>query len=30
MCADSPVPPTSMWTDGTPNQLTNFALDSGQ
>ena len=29
MCADSPAPATSMWTDGTANQLTNFALDSG-
>ena len=29
MCADSPAPLSSMWTDGTENQITNFALDSG-
>ena len=29
MCPDSPAPATSMWTDGTRNELTNFALDSG-
>src|SRR5450830_579081 len=28
--AGVPVPPTSMRTDGTPNHLTNFALDSRQ
>ena len=29
MCPDSPAPANSMWSDGSPQELTNFAYDSG-
>ena len=29
MCPDSPAPRHTLWTDGTPNEHTNFAADSG-
>ena len=30
MCPDSPAPRHSMWTDGSDNDHTNFATDSGK